>query len=348
MATVRLGQRQKTHDIRRFILRGVADSSNGIAARTADEFGLAIATVNGHVRALVAEGNLLSEGRTRSRIYRLPILEQNTFTIPLDKPQDESDVWERLVAPRLRNVRSNVQAVCQHGFTEMLNNAIDHSESPIAQVTVTRNAVNIDLVVSDSGIGIFQKIADSLNLESPQQSLIELAKGKVTTDPDRHSGEGIFFTSRMFHRFAILSGSLLFDHDPNSDWLIEQESGRVRRGTHVFMTIDTESELTTAEVFDRFTSERQEYGFTKTHVPVRMMLHEGDRLVSRSQARRLLSRVDRFSKVMLDFSGVDEIGQAFADEIFRVFARSNPEIELVPLKASQAVRNMIRRARNAD
>jgi hypothetical protein len=50
--------------------------------------------------------------------------------------------------------------------------------------------------------------------------------------------------------------------------------------------------------------------------------------------------------VIFDFSGVDTIGQAFADEIFRVFARQHPEIELLTSKTNSEVRRMIERAKS--
>jgi hypothetical protein len=71
-------------------------------------------------------------------------------------------------------------------------------------------------------------------------------------------------------------------------------------------------------------------------------------LVSRSQAKRLLNRFERFKVVILDFDGVQEIGQAFADEIFRVFPNSHPATEIRDLNASHQVQKMISRAKNAN
>jgi hypothetical protein len=48
------------------------------------------------------------------------------------------------------------------------------------------------------------------------------------------------------------------------------------------------------------------------------------RLLARAEAKRLLQRVERFRRVVLDFSGVALIGQSFADEVFRVFANAHP------------------------
>ena len=69
-----------------------------------------------------------------------------------------------------------------------------------------------------------------------------------------------------------------------------------------------------------------------------------DELVSRSQAKRLLARVELFKHVIFDFEDVDSIGQAFADQIFRVFAGEHPEIKLVPVNTNAEVKGMIKRA----
>jgi hypothetical protein len=71
------------------------------------------------------------------------------------------------------------------------------------------------------------------------------------------------------------------------------------------------------------------------------MQYEGESLMSRSQAKRLMNRFDRFREVILDFSGVDFIGQGFADEIFRVFAGANPGTRLVPVHCVETVEKMI-------
>jgi hypothetical protein len=70
-----------------------------------------------------------------------------------------------------------------------------------------------------------------------------------------------------------------------------------------------------------------------------------DGLVSRSQAKRLLARFEVFREVILDFAGVASIGQAFADEVFRVFQNAHPEVHLRIMHASEEVLRMINRAK---
>ena len=86
-------------------------------------------------------------------------------------------------------------------------------------------------------------------------------------------------------------------------------------------------------------------GFTKTAVPVRMAQYGDEKLVSRSQAKRLLERIDRFKTVLFDFREVEIIGQAFADEVFRVFVNQHPHIELIPINANDTVMQVINNAR---
>ena len=97
-------------------------------------------------------------------------------------------------------------------------------------------------------------------------------------------------------------------------------------------------------VFDQYSSGPDDYSFAKTVVPVRLAKVGDENLVSRSQAKRLLQRVENFRHVVLDFVEVAGIGQAFADEIFRVFANAHPSVELIHIHAVPEVQQMIRRA----
>ena len=171
-----------------------------------------------------------------------------------------------------------------------------------------------------------------------------MAKGKFTTDPKNHSGEGIFFTSRMFDSFWILSGGVAFSHlwGDKEDWI--HEPAAPHAGTHVFMKLHNHTSRTARKIFDQFTTD-EDYTFSKTVVPVALAKYGDDNLISRSQAKRLLARIELFRTVLFDFKGVPTIGQAFADEIFRVFANEHSNIELIPIHANSEVRRMIDRVR---
>jgi len=255
---------------------------------------------------------------------------------------DEHQVWTEFAAPLLQGLKPNVLAICEYGFTEMLNNVIDHSGSPDVLLRVETPEDRVEISLHDSGVGVFRKLQVGLGLESEHAAALELAKGRVTTDPARHTGEGIFFTARMFDRFKLLSGAMLslFKSGEN-DWWIENETDP-QAGTHVRMEIDPKSERTTREVFDRFAAGEEGFRFDTTVLALRLFGVDA-RLVSRSQAKRLLARLDQFRTVILDFEGIEDIGPAFADELFRVFQRSNPGVHIVPLNANENVNQAILR-----
>lgn len=338
--------RASAEQIRNFILDTVENNPKDIARVTGERFGLSRQSVSRHLKHLVAKGLLEATGKTRARRYALKILGQEKVEIPVSPDLQEDVIWRERVLPIVGDLRDNVLTICNHGFTEMVNNVISHSEGTTCVFTVEWNAVWTTIEVFDNGVGIFAKIQRELGLNDPRHALLELAKGKLTTDPHSHTGEGIFFTSRMFDKFMILSGTLFYSRTrtDEDEWLIETENRPDRHGTLVTMQIKNRSTETVREVFDRYASGKDDYTFSRTHVPVKLAKYERDQLLSRSAARRVLARFEKFREVMLDFGGVDSIGQAFADEIFRVFKRDHPEIAIYPLNTNPEIERIIQRA----
>lgn len=338
------GTRERGRLIRSYILEQVDANSQNIVQDTAHRFKISRQAVNKHLTRLVRDGHLTAQGTTRNRQYSLSIIDQPLIKVELGKQPAEDIVWQRQVAPILSDLPRNVIDIWRYGFTEMLNNAIDHSSGTYVLVKIKRTMYASSMNIMDDGYGIFRKIKEAMDLKDERHSVLELAKGKCTTDPAKHSGEGIFFTSRMFDKFGILSGGVFFSHESphEEDWILESDSNE--SGTSVRLELTNHTQRTSREVFDQFT-EDEDYGFSKTIVPVDLVRYGDDSLISRSQAKRLLNRVDRFRTVVLDFEGIEQVGQGFADEVFRVFARAHPGINLVPINENSQVSSMIRRAR---
>lgn len=326
------------------LLRALDEHPTDLVPTVARTVGVSRAAVATRARSLIEAGYLEKEGTTRPH-YRRGRNRRGIFEYAREGLA-EDQVWTRDVGTLLKSLPRNILDIAHHGLTEMVNNAIDHSEGERVQVVIDVDAERLAMMVADDGVGIFRKITHALDLPDERLALLELSKGKLTTDPRRHSGEGVFFTSRMFDQFQIASGELVFDHDHSdgNDLLYDLHPEDVRTGTTVLMEIALDSKRTDVEVFEAFSSGPDEYAFAKTVVPVRLARVGDENLVSRSQAKRLLQRVDRFRHVVLDFEAVERIGQAFADEIFRVFALANPEVELVAMHATPEVQQMIRRA----
>jgi len=256
----------------------------------------------------------------------------------------EYKVYRDIVADFISDVPNPARECFEHAFMEMMNNAIEHSGGTGIAVSLYKDEHLIRFVIIDDGIGIFSKVASALNLDEKRHAILELSKGKFTTDPSRHSGEGIFFASRFAYAFYLCSDGISFFTTQNVETLEEVDD--VFEGTNVGVVVKLDHKQTLQEFFKQYTDAPETYSFIKTEIPVKLLEYGEERpvFISRSQARRLLVGIDRFKVVRLDFSDIDTIGQGFADEIFRVFKNTHPEVELVPFNCSEAVHQMIRHA----
>ena len=334
---------EKSKEIQEFLIYNVGDHPTDIGRLAVEKFGLSRVAVVNRLRSLMKAGILTATGNTKARRYELATIGRNKKTVQIAPDLTEDMIWQHEVKPHLIGVSDNVLNICAHGVTEMFNNVIDHSESTTAMVFVYRNAAAITINIKDYGVGIFNKIQKALNLSDPQHAILELTKGKLTTDKSKHTGEGIFFTSRMFDVFAISSGTLVFNrHRRTDDWLFESDSAPLN-GTDVLMKIGTNATHTIKDIFDKYRAEIDQFGFSRTNIPLVLLKYEGEQLISRSQAKRLMAHIDQFREVFLDFKGITSIGQAFADEVFRIYRRENPQVHIYPLGMTTDVIRMIQR-----
>ena len=335
----------RSEEIRRFLIQEIDNgNSAGIVRVAGERFGISRQAVNRHLRQLIDEGIVTASGNTKSRQYALKTLAGEVFHFALLGDLQEDKVWRENVRPLLDDVPGNVITICQYGLTEILNNAVDHSEGRKVSVVLGRTAASITLGIRDDGVGIFNKIKRELNLDDERHAILELSKGRLTTDPAHHTGEGVFFVCRAFDQISIVSGNLRLASRKGSDWLLQELE--TWPGTYVTMEISVFSPRKLKAVFDRYASDKGDYGFSKTHILVSLVGYGDENLVSRSQAKRLLTRLDRFKEIVFDFKDVSTIGQAFADEIFRVYQREHPDIALRWVHATAEVAQMIERARS--
>jgi hypothetical protein len=114
-------------------------------------------------------------------------------------------------------------------------------------------------------------------------------------------------------------------------------------GTSVDLEVSLTTTLTPQSVFARYA---HDFEFDTSRVTVKLF-ERGGEYVSRSEAKRVLAGLERFREVILDFNRVEAVGQGFADEVFRVWARSHPETKLVPERMNDVVTFMVERARRA-
>jgi anti-sigma regulatory factor (Ser/Thr protein kinase) len=310
------------------------------AGEVARALGVTRQTAHRHLRQLVADGDLTVKGAGRSTRYRKsnPVDTRRFSTAGLEEDRAWSEMSDTgMVAG---NLPKAAERVLQYILTELVNNAIDHSGASEVDVRVGRKNSTISLEVYDRGVGIFRHIRDKLGLDSDLEALQELSKGKTTTMPSRHTGEGIFFSSKAANRFEIESGALRWVVDNRRNDMAVGTADPAVPGTTVRAEIDSENANDLTSIFAEYT---QDFEFSKTRTIVRLFAI-GTEFLSRSQAKRVVHGLEKFREVVLDFEGVDIVGQGFADEVFRVWARQHPDVLLIPSAMNEPVAFMVERA----
>ena len=310
--------------------------------------GITRQALNKHLKELINNSLVLKNGSTRNANYSyLPPSKKNILKnfdykkeLTLKELEEDKVFNELSLITKLRSsISIKSYAIFQYAFTEILNNAIDHAYSQKCFVELTWDQYNIQFIIRDFGVGVFFSITQKFKLSNETSAVGELIKGKTTTMKERHSGEGIFFTSKAADLMSLRSHriNLIFDNK-NNDILLEQKRAII--GTEVKFSISKNTQKNLSEIFAAFSPEEFEYQFEKTKVAVKLFQQN---YVSRSEAKRLLFGLNKFKVIILDFKGVKSIGQGFADEIFRVFQSNHPEIKLKVENVSEVLNIMLQR-----
>lgn len=332
------------------ILKLIAQNGEAKVADFIRETGFTRAYIQRFFGKLVDEGKIVMVGGGRISRYVFPETAKTIIRLKLD------------IAFRLRNLNlnedkvldlikhesaifadipENVRKIVDFSFTEILNNAIEHSGAQLITVSMYRTDKSILFHIGDDGIGIFQNILVKRGLKSTLEAIQDLTKGKQTTMPEAHTGQGLFFTARAADKLTIRSSDskLTFNNFIDDVFL---EPSRPIKGTKVRFEIDLDSKRSLRDIFNRYT-DKDSFEFTKTDIRVKLY-KLGTEYISRSQARRILIGLDDFTTITLDFSKVKSIGQGFADEIFRVWKRNNPKKKIISINMNAEVEFMIKRA----
>jgi hypothetical protein len=238
------GVRKRGEEVRDFILSKITENRN-IAALTAERFGISLPAVYKHIDRLVTEKQIIKKsGRFILQSTQYKYVYKN------DGALGEDAVWEKDIKKHFVNIPQNVWSIWIYGFLEIFNNAIEHSKGKNIHVVIIENRIFTAISISDDGIGIFKNIKTKFRLADEKDALLELAKGKKTTDVARHSGQGIFFTSKAFDDFVIISNGITFDPNPQRNNKPKFESKKY--STYVYMRLTNNSDKKLKDIFDKF------------------------------------------------------------------------------------------------
>lgn len=340
---------KKRAEIRKYILRKIALDDCDVIAKTIDSFDISVTSVKRYLREAI-DCKMIVEQPERACGYCL-VQNVSEHKASLRQVQLEEDkLYTSFIEKNLNRCNENAMRIWQYTCAEILNNSIEHSRGGQIRIVVSVNALYTEVTIVDDGVGAFQTLLEYMashgwNHPSDEDALIELYKGKITSDASRHSGEGIFFSSKAVDGFALWSNAKVYkcgygkNTEVTESRLLAYTSRLSEIGTMVVMVLENETPRKLSEVFDMYTS--IEEGFVRTKIPVKEACLAGEP-VARSQARRICNRLSEFKEVILDFEHVEIMGQGFADELFRVYALAHPEVVLCPVNMTPEVDRMLR------
>lgn len=324
----------KKQTIKRYILEKIEKSTPSLSKTVAETFDVNTSTIHAYINELV-EDNIIK--KIKRGEYEL-VSQENVYELCRKDGDLDNDTYafDACLYEHIKEFDKNVQNIWAYTFSEMINNVMDHSMANNVRIIVTQNFMTTSVMIIDNGIGIFKKIQEYFNLPSIDEAICELFKGKLTTDTANHSGEGIFFSSKLMDEFFIASSGKIFTNNKyDGSRMIDLALGN-QKGTCVFMALSNFTHKTAKEVFDAYAN--LDGGFVKTIIPLKNIFDASP--VSRSQAKRVCNRLDKFKEVVVDFENVSWMGQGFAHQLFVVFANSNPDILITPINMNEDIEKM--------
>ena len=338
-------------DIKNLILNRISKHKEVRVADIVKATGFSRAYINRFFQELRNKGKIILLGQANRTRYVLAkkqvVLTAKKQILRFHRILQNKNLSEDIILDDIKkntgiflHLPKNVANILDYAFTEMLNNAIEHSRSKIIQVTIKKDKETVSFDVIDKGIGIFNNIIRKRKLKNELEAIQDLTKGKQTTMPKKHTGEGIFFTSKAGDMLVIQSSKkkLIFNNILNDIFIKDVKN---TKGTKVSFVINLRSKRNLVSIFKEYSEGM--FGFGKTNVVVNLYKMD-TAFISRSQARRILSGLEKFQKVVLDFRNVETVGQAFADEVFRVWKKKHPKIKIEYVNCNENIKFMINRA----
>ena len=343
----------KRKKIKDHLLRKIDADKNDLIAKISEEFSISATSIKRYIDAEIANAHIIRDSY-RMCGYSLSFTGRELNYEIASIAEREDAILFKEILPLITAGRKAMD-IWNYVLPGIFGNAIEHSEGKSVSVYVRSNCLYTRVTIADNGVGIFKKIMEAMSSYGHREPMVEdavaeLYKGKFTSDPAKYAGEGIFYAMRLLDKFAVISeGNVIrsgFEEDPSylRSHLLGYAMRPTDNGTVVVMQLENDTQKELSEILAEYAGSAE--GGLKTTIPVFEACMDRDPL-ARSQARRLTARLEAFREVILDFEKTGMMGQGFADEVFRVFKNSHPEVKLTPVGMNPVVDSMYRHAVNS-
>jgi len=331
----------KSNQIRQFILENLTSHQKDIIKTAICKFGLSRQAILKHMNSLIKENMVVAHGKTRDRYYVLKPTVNFSKSIDISNGFEPQEIIRNQIFSNFSSLNQNIREICEFSFGALFYNILHHANATRVNYKFYISHYEVHLIVSDNGIGIFDGIADAYKLDPIRVAAVEIAKGHITSDPEKYSGDDLMALIHMFDKIEISSsGVSLIHYKKRNDWNLKES--RQISGTRVHLKIRTNSKRTCNEVFKQLFIERNKM----VQVPVKLAKTYGEQLNTRVQAQNLLHNLKELNEIEFDFRNIEVIGPAFADELVRKTKEKNRTIDISWVNSSDLVDVLMSRAIN--
>ena len=329
-----------SNQIKKFILDNLSRHRRDIIYAAIQRFGVSRQAVLKHMHTLINDKKVVAHGKTRDRFYELRPQVNYNITIPINNKFSTQLVLSKNILPHIASLPKNLVEIIQFSITALLNNISDHSKATKLYLKLYLTYDDFHMVINDNGKGIFGHISSILNLDSIQCAVLELAKGRVTTDEENHSGDELNTVIHLFDEAVIESNGIFLKYI-NKTSSFSSGSSLQQKGTRIHLKINPDSKRTCGKTFKKLFDIEHRY----TSIPVSILRrNKNEQINSRNQAKTILSNINNIRKIKFDFNNVDLIGPAFADELIRGLNKKEKAIEVQWINSNEMIDIMMSHA----
>jgi len=329
-----------SNQIKKFILDNLKIHKKDIIQTSINHFGISRQAMHKHMKSLIEDKKVVAFGNTKGRYYKLNPSVNYTKNFELTNEISTEIILKENILPNIKSLKDNIFEIFEFSIGALLNNVVDHANANKIYFKLYINHRDSHFVISDDGIGIFNKIRTGLGLVNTHMAGLELAKGNITTDPDNHSGDELNAIIHLFDKVTIDSSghSLRFFND-NNEWLMQ--NSKQQHGTRIHLQIDTQSKRSCAKIF--------EFIFKKKHrhisIPLNLLELSDYKIINcRSQVKNVLRNIKDYKIIEFDFQKIDLIGPSFADALVRKTKEYNQFANIEWINSNSTVDLLMSRA----
>ena len=326
--------------IKQFILNNIPLHQKDIIYTAVNQFGISRQAALKHMNALIDNNMVMAYGKTRDRRYKLiPQVNYNKI-IPIDSDFILHDVLQENFLIHLESLPKNIFQICEYSIEALVNNIVEHSQASNLYVKLFLTYSDLNIIISDNGSGLLDNIRSKLDLEIVELAALELAKGQITTNLLKNSGEALNTIFHLFDKVEVDSSGYGIVYLSNREqWDIKYSTQK--QGTRVHLQINPNSNRTCDKIFQKLFNKKEQC----IRLPISLLKGpKKNSLISKQQAKNIFWNIGSINTIQFDFYNIDLIGPAFADELVRQSISINSDVSIEWINANDTIDLLMKRA----